>query len=288
MFFRAGKQSVNWGVGRFFSPGDLLSLSRIDQEDPDADLDGPVAVKVNYPFMLNNFYLYTIIPVEADSYSDIAFAPKVEFVIGNSEIAFGAYYQYNHAPDAMATISSAIGDVSLYGEGYLSYGSDKTFVIDNGGVTAVSYNDKIFFKGTIGAGYSWSDDFANYNFSFSGQYYYNGEGYDDPYTLQELGSLLGSGVISSSDLLENGRHYGAGSVSWRDMWGSDFSLSLFFIENFSSLSGMIKPSFSWSGMDNIDITLSAPRIFGDPGEEYSVQGSTASVSLGVSIGGTSF
>lgn len=287
VFFRAGKQTVNWGVGRYFSPADLLSLSRIDPEAPDAELDGPVAVKVNYPSMLNNYYLYTVVPAELTSFADAAVAPMAEFVIGSSEISLGAYYKYDKAPAAMTTITSAIGDVSVYGEGYISYGSDKTFV-ENDGSTTATYSDTLFYKGTVGASYSWSDDLSNYNLSFAGQYYYNGEGYDDPFTSIELTPLLGSGAILTTDLVENGKHYGAASANWREMWGSNFSLSLFFIENFSSFSGMIKPSLSWSGLDNLDISLSASRMFGDAGEEYAMAGSTAAVSLGVSIGGTSF
>jgi hypothetical protein len=283
VFFRAGKQTVNWGVGYFFSPADLLSLSRIDPESPDAELDGPIAVKVNYPSMINNYYLYTVVPAEVTSFADVSIAPMAEFVIGNSEISLGAYYQYDKAPAAMTTITSALGDVSVYGEGYISYGSDKIFV-DDIGTSTTTYDDIFFLKGTVGAAYSWSDDLSNYNLSFSGQYYFNGEGYED----QDLLKTLLAESLFPLVLIESGRHYGAASASWREMWGSDFSLSLFYIENFSSFSGMIKPSLSWSGLDNIDISLSASRMFGDTGEEYSMFGNTAAVSLGVSIGGTSF
>jgi len=297
VFFRAGKQTVNWGVGYFFSPADLLSLSRIDPEAPDAELDGPIALKINYPSLLNNYYLYTVVPEEVTSFADAAIAPMAEFVIGNSEISLGAFYQYDKAPAAMTTITSAIGDVSVYGEGYVSYGSDKIFIESNGGsgVTEVSYDDVFFFKGTLGGLYSWSDDLAYYNLSFRGQYYFNGEGYEDPDIVNVFETPQLATIIDPTDpseiagvLLESGRHYGAVSVNWREMWGSDFSLSLFFIENFSSFSGMIKPSISWSGLDDIDISLSASGMFGDAGEEYSIPGSIAAVSLGVSIGGTSF
>ncbi len=292
VFFRAGKQTVNWGVGHFFSPADLLSLSRIDPENPDADLDGPVALKVNYPSKLNNYYLYTVVPAEIDSYSDIAIAPMAEFVIGNSEISLGAFYQYDKAPAGMTTITSAIGDVSVYGEGYISYGSDKTFVIDDGGIKTTTYDAEVFLKGTVGASYSWSDDLSYYNLSFSGQYYYNGEGYFDSdlvnMTSPAILGLLASKSISKSDLSETGQHYGAASINWREMWGSDFSLSIFFIENFSSYSGILKPTISWSGMENIDISLSVSSMFGDSGEEYSPAGNTSALSLGVSMGGTNF
>jgi len=297
VFFRAGKQTVNWGVGNFFSPADLLSLSRIDPEAPDAELDGPIALKINYPSHLNNYYLYTVVSEEVTSFTDTAIAPMVELVFGNSEIILGAFYQYDKAPAAMTTITSAIGDVSVYGEGYISYGSDKIFVVDDGGITTTTYDDEVFLKGTVGASYSWSDDLSNYNLSFSGQYYYNGEGYEnqDFVNVNITPEISGLGLFDASDpstistfLMDSGIHYGAASANWREMWGSDFSLSIFFIENFSSFSGMIKPAISWGGLDNIDLSLSLSRMFGDVGEEYAIAGSNAAISLGVSIGGTSF
>ena len=289
VFFRTGKQTVNWGVGYFFSPADLLSLSRIDPEAPDADLDGPIALKINYPSLLNNYYLYTVVSEEVISFADTAIAPMAEFVIGNSEISLGAYYQYDKSPAAMTTITSAIGDVSVYGEGYVSYGSDKKF-IDNGGFSTTTYDDKLFFKGTAGASYSWSDDLSNYNLSFSGQYYYNGEGYEDSSAIKIYAFIenITDPTKIAGLLLDSGFHYGAASANWREMWGSDFSLSIFFIENFSSFSGMIKPSISWGGLGGLDLSLSLSRMFGDAGEEYAIAGSTAAVNLGVSIGGTSF
>ncbi|MCK5672725.1 MAG: hypothetical protein KAH95_05080, partial [Spirochaetales bacterium] len=121
-------------------------------------------------------------------------------------------------------------------------------------------------------------------------YYYNGEGYDDSSIIKTYAFI--EGITDPTDvaglLLDSGFHYGAASANWREMWGSDFSLSVFYIENFSSFSGMVKPSISWGGLDNIDISLSASRMFGDAGEEYSMAGNIAAVSLGVSIGGTSF
>ena len=40
IFFRVGKQTINWGVGYFFSPADLLNLSEIDPSAPRQILRG--------------------------------------------------------------------------------------------------------------------------------------------------------------------------------------------------------------------------------------------------------
>jgi len=297
VFFRAGKSTINWGVGYFFSPADLLNLSRIDPENPDAELEGPVSAKMNVPVGRNNYYLYVIAPEGITSASQLAVAPKAEFVAGATEIALGAYYQKDHAPAGMVTFTTGIGDVSLFGEGVVTYGSDKTFV--NSDFTTVRYDDTFFFKGTAGFMYSWSDDLADFSFNFAGQYLYNGEGYstDDQKFLTQnrqnamLSITSGLGPLSAlslSDLVQTGRQYAAGSFSWNKMFQSDFTLSVFFLGNLSDGSGMLKPALSYSGFNDIDISLSVPYSYGESGDEYTPLGDSLSASLTFSLGGTAF
>jgi len=294
VFFRAGKSTINWGVGYFFSPADLLNVSTIDPENPDAELEGPVSVKMNVPVGLNNYYLYVIAPEGIASASQLAVAPKAEFVAGDTEIALGAYYQKDHVPAGMVTFTTGIGDVSFFGEGVVTYGSDKTFVKSD--FTTVTYNDTFFFKGTAGARYQWSDDLSNFSFNVAAQYLYNGEGYgtDDQTFLTQnrqnamISIMSGSGALSLSDLVQTGRHYAAGSFSWNKMFQSDFTLSVFFLGNLSDGSGMLKPALSYSGFNDIDISLSVPYSYGESGDEYTPQGDSLSASLTFSLGGTAF
>ena len=297
VFFRAGKSTVNWGVGYFFSPADLLNLSKVDPEDPDAELEGPVSVKMNLPFGLNNLYLYIIAPEGITSASELAAAPMAEFVFGITELGVGAYYQKDHSPAAMATLTSAAGDFSLFAEGVVTYGSDKTFVQDD--YSLLTYDDKLFYKTTIGTMYTWSDDLSNFKVSFTGQYLFNGEGYaydDQDFVTANrqiviAGIMSGSGVFSAlslSDIAETGRHYGAASLMWSSMLQSDFSLSVFYLGNFSDGSGMIKPTLSFSGLDDIDISLGLSYLYGEAGDEYTPFGDSVSASLTISLGGTAF
>ena len=61
VYFRVGQQVVNWGVGYFFSPADVISLSAINPLQPTLERQGPVALKMNVPFAdVDNFYVYVI------------------------------------------------------------------------------------------------------------------------------------------------------------------------------------------------------------------------------------
>ena len=127
LFFRFGKHTIQWGVGYFFSPADVLNLTAIDPEDATADREGPVSLKIQFPFSINNAYLYIITNVDAKP-DEIAVAPKVEFVLGNTEIAVGGHYQRALAPRLIAMATSSIDELDVFGETIVSFGSDRVFV----------------------------------------------------------------------------------------------------------------------------------------------------------------
>ena len=193
LFFRVGKQTINWGVGYFFSPADLLNLSEINPTDADAQLDGPLSVKMNMPMGVDNLYGYVVIPDDQSDLdmTDLAYAVKYEKVIGGSEFGFGAYYRKDQPPSAMLTMSSGIGEVAIFGEAVVSYGSDRKFWVVGGFEPVENPDDRLYFQGTVGARFSWMDDDSDLGVSFAGQYYYNGEGYG------------GDGVLSRIDMSTN-------------------------------------------------------------------------------------
>ncbi len=252
IFFRVGKQTINWGVGYFFSPADLLNLSEIDPSDPEADLEGPLSIKMNVPVGIDNLYGYVIFPDGADDITDLAVAGKYETVLGAAEIGLGAYYREGQAPAAMMTISSGIGDISVFGEGVVRYGSDSD-----------PDDDTLFFSATGGAMFSWSDAESDLGFSFAGQYYFNGEGLEN-----------------------NTMHYGAANLSVS--LTSKLSTGLFWYGNMSDLSGILKPSLTWQPADHVSTSLGLNYLYGDMGDELSPFGKALAASVTFTLGGTSF
>lgn len=77
-FVRSGKQTANWGLGYYFSPGNLLDFTPIDPENPTAERTGPLAVKIQKPLGENNYYLYLLLD-DAYSGGPIGIAPKAEW-----------------------------------------------------------------------------------------------------------------------------------------------------------------------------------------------------------------
>jgi hypothetical protein len=157
LFVRVGKQNLNWGVGYFFSPANLLNISSIDPLDPEAELTGPVSIKMNKPVGIDNIYGYVIIPSAQVSLDGLKYAAKYEKVIGNSEVGLGGLYTYGDDPIVMSTLSTSIGDVALFAEGTATFAAI----------------DDVEFAATAGGRYSWSAPESDLSLNLAGQYYYD-------------------------------------------------------------------------------------------------------------------
>ena len=294
VFFRGGKQNMNWGVGYFYSPADLLGIAEIDPEDPEAEREGPVALKANIPLGINNLYLYAL-PAVADKPLDVGLAAKGELVVGAGELGAGVIYQRDIAPAGMATASFSVGDFDLFAEGVVSYGSNRTFVVESADILRVAaeqVTDKFFFNATSGFRWSHSPSESDSSVSVMAQYLYNGEGYSDPSIISDnpvgVATLLGSGNISITDLQSTGTHYVAGNLSWSDVFSSGVNAGVFWMQNFTDISAMVTPSLTRTIVNDVNVTLQVPMMFGQEGDELSPQGNSVSLNLSVSMGGGDF
>lgn len=225
VFFRVGKQTLTWGVGYFFSPADLLNSNSINPLDAEAEREGTVAIKANMPLGVDNIYTYVKVPTTAKDTSDLGYAAKYEKVIGQTELGFGTFYQKGEDLAAMVTLSSGIGDISLFGEAVAKYDTAE-----------------VYFQGTIGSQFSWVSEGSDFGFSFVGQYYYNG----DP-------------IAISSDK----SHFAAvnTSISLTDT----ISIGAFWIGSLCDSSGLLKPSVSWNPNDKVKISFSVLQPYGGYG-----------------------
>lgn len=313
LFFRIGKSFVKWGVGYFFSPADVVNLDTINAEDPTAERQGPLNLRVQYPMGANNLYLY-LFAEDITEPADLLYAGKYEWVMGRSEFGLGTIVSGNTAPKLMTTVSTAAGEINWFGEAVLSYGSDRTFVNAPASpsdsqalLTTYTVDDELFFKGTVG--FSWINE--DPGIMLIGQYYYNGEGYRDYSYAGYDRTLLDDAAftvlnpnnpgLTLGDLISFGRHYGAASASLTSLFGSDdLSLGLFWIGNLTDGSGIIRPTLSWSPIDRITTSVGIHATYGASGTEYAdpinlinplnqaEQAPSISLTFGVSLGGGRF
>jgi len=318
VFFRFGKHTVKWGVGYFWSPADVLNLSAIDVEDPDAQREGPISLRAHIPVpgTQTNIWAYALIP-ETDEPSslepaDLGGAAKVEFLVGNWEVGTGVFVHYDQPASAMLSLTGAIGRFSLFGEGSLSWGSQKSFVkdmyvsVDDIKWVYEKYDDRPFFSGT--AGFNWSK--SAWDLTVVGQYRFNGQGYADNKREDLIESFraaepvmdafpggTGAETLGAGLIYDSGLHYAALSVSKAEMGPKDLTGSVLVLANLSDLSGFAKPAISYRFFDRMSASAAATFYFstsalwgaGDNGEYVVLAGGpSVTLSLSSALGGGRF
>ncbi|HPT83959.1 MAG TPA: hypothetical protein PLM25_08705 [Limnochordia bacterium] len=263
VFFRAGKQNVKWGVGYFFSPADIINIGRIDPLDPEAEREGPAALKIHYPKGSSNYYLYALFD-DVKELQDLALAPKMEFVAGKTEFGLGAFYQRGKHPRLMATVSSSFGEVGFFGEAVLSFSSDRGFLEPKGPVYEVVQKDGLFVQATAGGMYRYQDRDGRLDLAATLQYYF-------------LGSLA---------LMGSGRHYLAASLTWNRIFGSKLTASTLVLANLSDQSGLVSATLRLPSHGKFSPSVGIRSTFGAPGTEYGAAGRAVTVYAAVSVGGS--
>lgn len=254
-FFRFGKHAVKWGTGYFYSPADVINISRIDPQDPTADREGGISLRTHIiiPKTQHNIWLYLLPPGQGEDFDPkyTAGAAKGEFVVGNWELGFGGWYKYEKAPRLITTVSGSIaGKVAVFGEGVFAWGSDYTYY--KADMSSYTEKNKPFFQATLGGSYSNADT----NITIALQYFYNGFGYsntdvstsilekaEDPVSLSDasfrkkLQNVLAMG--------NRGQHYIALNISQNKLGTDKLSLNLFQQFAISELEGFSKLTLNW-------------------------------------------
>ena len=256
-FFRFGKHAVKWGTGYFYSPADVINISRIDPQDPTADREGGISLRTHIiiPKTQHNIWLYLLPPGQGEDFDPkyTAGAAKGEFVVGNWELGFGGWYKYEKAPRLITTVSGSIaGKVAVFGEGVFAWGSDYTYY--KADMSPYTEKNKPFFQATLGGSYSNADT----NTSIALQYFYNGFGYSNTDTVQDILSEAAvhiknknythRSVLASGDILamgNMGQHYIALNISQNKLGTDKLSLNLFQQFAISELEGFSKLTLNW-------------------------------------------
>ena len=305
LFFRFGKHTIKWGTGYFFSPADVLNLTAVDAEDPTADREGPISLRVLYPFgITGNAYFYAITNTGAGPL-DVAIAPKVEFAVGSGEVGIGGYYQRTLAPRLVGLYSGSFGEIDLFGEAVLLYGSDRVFVTPSRDQSAAEedpdddlemvldtyqVSDGLFLDATAGFRYLKEWD-GGTSLALIGQYFWNGEGYAAadaslrPAAVRLLANPGENGLaiedeaaqpegyedppaLGFGDLANWGRHYAGLTVALSNLFDTNLGLSVFGLVNMSDWSGIVTPAVSWRFLERFSLSASARFTFGGPDDEF--------------------
>lgn len=269
LFFRMGKQSAYWSEGYYWRPGDLISVQVADPNDPDAELEGPLALKTQLPVGTTNLYLYTQVPADIQDIKEVGLAPRIEFLLVDYEVSVSGLYRYEDFSGLTGSITGPIGDLDIFIEGAVTQGYKDL------GLLVLQQDDEWYPAVTAGGHYSQSD----WNMSVTGQYLYR---YIPEYN------------VMTEEITRDWYHYAGLTVGFSELFDSDFSLSMTGMgriqeKPYARVSGSLSHPFG----DYIDISFGGIGYLGeelifDPNVAIVDLEHRAAATLEISFGSTRF
>lgn len=270
LYFRFGKQTVNWGVGYFYSPADIISLVPIDPEDPEAEREGPVAIKVSYPWDVNGLEFYVIGDESVTALTELGLASRLTLYLQPVELGFGAGYQQDRPFRLIGTARLPLRDWSFFAETRASFGRLEQKITGSG----LEDDDNLYFAATAGLSYMKTDmGEGDSDFTLLAQYYFQGEGYADADILTAAATAYAADILAGElDYSELptyfGQHYSAVSLAIGDLADEHLTLAMLWQANWSDLSGIINPSISVEIFDYLGVSAGLLAAYGPDVSEY--------------------
>lgn len=290
VFLRAGKQTVNWGVGYFYSPANLINLERIDPENPGEELSGPPALRAQLPLGTDTLTLYVLTNDFGDDLN-LSAAARYDTLLSGFEVTTGGVAQSSGAWAVMTTGTGAVGGVTVFAEAVLEGNTDKVFVFEDETAPlglGITRSESLFFSGVLGGRYTYETADDRYTVTTTVQGFFNGDGYDDLSLFAEnpeaVAALLGAGAVRPEDLQERGRYYVGVSVASPDLADLGLTPSASWLASLSDGSGVVNARLTYNLGDTVTPRLEYRYRYGAVGTEYQAD-APSRFSLGLEFSG---
>jgi hypothetical protein len=279
VYFRAGKQVLQWGTGYFWNPTDLINIEHKSFGNLDALREGVFGLRSDVVFS-PRIHLYTFLNFNAvEDISNAALAARMEFLVGSFEFAFSGWYKSTKIPVFGVDFTAPLfWSLNLTGEASLSWGDNQ----DKMNTTGVIYSirDRLVPKIDVGLSRTFDAFDVQDRISVNAEFFYNDSGYDE--YMFELLSLANRKVFFSGDYQPGfyGKYYAALFVTVNKFIVSDMTLALSGIGNFSDMSGIVMAALSYAPVNNFTVSLQLGSYVGADNREYTISYNPSSGALG--------
>jgi hypothetical protein len=268
VYFRAGKQVLQWGTGYFWNPTDLINVSHKSFTNLNALLDGVFGLRSDFVFS-PAWHLYTFINLNGvEDLTNVAYAARTEFLLGKIEFGFAGWYQYSKIPVFGVDITTPLfWELNMTGEASLSYG-DNQQKFDPVALSAYSVSNQFVPKVDVGISRTFDVLNVQDRLTVMAEFFWNSDGYDTNMfqTLSSLNlGLFESGYYHASYY---GQYYGALFVSINDFGLTNMTLSLNGLCNFSDMTAIALVGLSDSPVSNFTLQLQVGSYLGPSNGEY--------------------
>ncbi|MFA5857542.1 MAG: hypothetical protein WC955_00595 [Elusimicrobiota bacterium] len=302
VYFRAGKQVLQWGRCYLWNPTDLINVEKKPFIQKVGYREGAYGLKYHVPFGTTaNIYGFLDSGNAADINST-AVAVKVDVLVGKTEMALAGWTKKGFIPVYGYDFSTRVFGLDILGEAAFSYGDNRErMIIENGMLSKAKKKDEWVTKASVGFGRAFDCLNVPDRINVITEFYYDQNGYNDnvlsdpkSYSLANIPGNLSlywpvdtkKNYIKANDLYESNyfsQRYAALFVSVSKFIISDMSLSTNIISNLIDGSGMVSTGLSYRNMNDFIWGLTLIGYYGGADAEYTFNNSAIGVRMNFGI-----
>ncbi len=283
VYFRVGKQVLQWGRGFLFNPTDLINVEKKDFEDMDKNRLGVYGMKAHIPLgSAINFYSFLDVGDEIDP-EFFAYAGKIEFLFKNTEIALSGWNRKKSHAIYGLDFSSRIFSVDIFGE--ISVSEKETIFELNPDLSFGSTIEEWIPRASFG--FMKSFDFLGKDdrISVTGEFYYNDAGLSDKDT-DEVFTEGKTAVFLLSNMYEPNnlsKHYATLFFAYNDFLVNSLTFSFSTLCNITDDSYILRYGLRYNPAYDFTLQFNVFSFVGDENSEYTFMGNETMYEVEVRI-----
>jgi len=269
VYFRAGKQVLQWGTGYFWNPTDLINIEHKSFTNQDALLQGVFGLRSDVVFS-PKIHLYTFLNLNGiQDISNVAFAARTEFLVRSFEFGFSGWFKPSTIPVFGTDFTTPLfWNLNLTGEASLSWG-DNQDKLDTSG-NPYSVRNQLVPKVDVGLSRSFDAFDVQDRINVMTEFFYNSDGYDQNmfqiFDQTQRKTFL-NGYYQSGYY---GQYYGALFITINSFFLTNMTLTLDMLANFSDLSAIPMVILSYTPVNNFTLSFQLGACLGADKREYTV------------------
>lgn len=296
VYFRAGKQVLQWGRCTLWNPTDLINIDRPVFIRRIGYREGAYGLKFHVPSGAA-FNLYGFVDTAAAlSAENAAAALKAEALLGNFELALSGWTRKGSVPVWGCDFSTRVLGVDVVGEASVSRGDLKPRLAFQDGALALK-QDPEPWRPRASANFSRGFRVGNFDdrLLVALEVYYNGAGLADNvladtavypveepwFSLDSLGQPVAVSQATQKQFIEHHQlhelnqlspWYAAVFASCGRFLLADLTLSGNYLRNFLDQSSVASLGLAYTRMNGLSLGALVNAYFGEPDREYTVNG----------------
>ncbi|MBI3599985.1 MAG: hypothetical protein HY097_05020 [Nitrospinae bacterium] len=307
VYFRTGKQVLQWGRNYLWNPTDLINIDKNTFLTRIGSREGAYGLKLHIPFGAK-YNIYGFLDTSSNkSTDDLGAALKFEFLTGKTEMAFAAWGKGGFYPVYTYDFSTRLLGIDTTGELALSHGDNNRKIwVENGILSSYREQEQWIPKASLGFGKYF--DYADIpdRIFLHLELYYNQNGYtenifSDPaiYTFSNpIQTLDPSGrpvqktegtqkeFLLFNNLYELNRfskYYIALLSRYSRFIITDLTLSINMIRNLNDNSSIVTAGINYQNIHNLNIGCEIYGYLGEKDREYTFPNNTYTAQCTVGI-----